>query len=240
MILNQDEVRRYLGYGKSKPDEKTKEDIVKISKEMEASIKARWVFEALTLDKAVDERVTFKDSPVILHGRQIMKLLQRCERVYVMACTLGAQADRLIELKDFLSPTLGMIADACASSYIETFCDLCQGEIEKELNPGEKLTFRFSPGYGDLPLSDQKAVLWHLQAEKRVGLFLTERFLMTPRKSVVAILGVLPPEKAKGEPNYCGYRDCQECPLSEKCNSHEQNVQQGTKPDVHESYEDVN
>lgn len=217
MILNQDEVRRYLGYGKSQPDAQTRDDLENISREIEGSLQGRWVYEVLKLADVMEARVTFRDSPVVLHGKQIANLLRDCDRAYVMACTLGAQADRMIVLKGFLSPTLGMITDACASAFIESWCDRCQEEIAKELSPGEKLTFRFSPGYGDLPLSDQKAVLAQLQAEKRIGLFLTESFLMTPRKSVVAILGVLPPEKEKGEPNQCGHADCTECPLSENC-----------------------
>lgn len=222
MILNKDEVRRYLGYGKSQPDAQTRDDLENISREIESSIPGRWVYEVLGLESVTEDLVTFQGSPVVLHGKQIANLLRDCDRAYVMACTLGARADRMIELKGFLSPTLGMITDACASAWIESWCDRCQAEIEKELEPGEKLTFRFSPGYGDLPLSDQKAVLHALQAEKRIGLFLTERFLMTPRKSVVAILGVLPPEKDKGEPNRCGHAHCTECPLSGNCRLHEQ------------------
>ncbi|HSP47227.1 MAG TPA: vitamin B12 dependent-methionine synthase activation domain-containing protein [Clostridiaceae bacterium] len=217
MILNQDEVRRYLGYGKSKPDAQTRDDLEHISREMEDTIQGRWVYEVLKTDTVTEDLVTFRDSPIVLHGKQIARLLKDCSRVYVMACTLGAQADRMIELKGFLSPTLGMVTDACASAYIESWCDQCQEEIAKSLEPGEKLTFRFSPGYGDLPLSDQKAVLAELQAEKRIGLFLTESFLMTPRKSVVALLGVLPPDKEKGTPNQCGHAGCTECPLSEDC-----------------------
>lgn len=217
MILNQDEVRRYLGYGKSKPDAQTRDDLEHISREMERSVKGRWVYEVLKTDTVTEDLVTFKASPVVLHGKQVAKLLKDCSRVYVMACTLGAHADRMIELKGFLSPTLGMLTDACASAWIESWCDRCQEEIAKALEPGEKLTFRFSPGYGDLPLSDQKPVLAQLQADKRLGLFLTESFLMTPRKSVVAILGVLPPGKDRGTPNQCGHAGCTECPLSETC-----------------------
>jgi hypothetical protein len=217
MILNQDEARRYLGYGKSEPDEKTRRDLEHMAREMEVSVQGRWVYEALNVESVTEDVVTFHDSLVVLHGKQIARLLKDCSRVYVMACTLGVQADRMIELKGFLSPTLGMVTDACASAYIESWCDRCQEEIAKALGPGEKLTFRFSPGYGDLPLSDQKAVLLQLQAEKRIGLFLTESFLMTPRKSVVAILGVLPPEKEKGTSHQCGHAGCTECPLSETC-----------------------
>ena len=49
---------------------------------------------------------------------------------------------------------------------------------------------RFSPGYGDLPLSCQPDFCRVLEAEKTVGITLTESFLMMPSKSVTAVIGV--------------------------------------------------
>ena len=51
-------------------------------------------------------------------------------------------------------------------------------------------TKRFSPGYGDLALAHQKEVLKLLNAEKNVGITLTDTCLMVPTKSVSAIVGI--------------------------------------------------
>ncbi|HBF33507.1 TPA: methionine synthase, partial [Candidatus Sumerlaeota bacterium] len=48
---------------------------------------------------------------------------------------------------------------------------------------------RYSPGYGDLALSNQKIIYDALGLQK-FGLELTERFLLIPEKSVLAIAGV--------------------------------------------------
>ena len=49
---------------------------------------------------------------------------------------------------------------------------------------------RFSPGYGDLPIEVQKDFLPLLDAERRLGITLSESCLMAPSKSVTAIIGV--------------------------------------------------
>ena len=58
---------------------------------------------------------------------------------------------------------------------------------------GCALRHRFSPGYGDLPLSVQPAFLAALDATRRLGITLTSSFLMVPTKSVTAFVGVARP-----------------------------------------------
>jgi len=115
-----------------------------------------------------------------------------------------------------------MIADACASALVEGYADLCQKEIEGNLKPNQTLTFRFAPGYGDLPLSTNKMILEELKAEKRIGIHLTETMLMTPRKSIVAILGILDGDTNKGNDHYCGNESCDDCSLKDNCTSRRQ------------------
>lgn len=102
------------------------------------------------------------------------------------------------------------ILDACGSAWVETGCDMAQAEIAERFAP-RFLTDRFSPGYGDLPLSLQPAVLGALDAERRLGIHLSDSFLMTPAKSVTAVIGVADtpqPARVRG----CGY-----CAMREIC-----------------------
>ena len=68
--------------------------------------------------------------------------------------------------------------------------DETEGEISKELAPGESLVSRYSPGYGDFPLAAQRTLLGLLDASRQVGVSLTDSLLMVPSKSVSAIIGV--------------------------------------------------
>ena len=55
---------------------------------------------------------------------------------------------------------------------------------------GHYLTGRFSPGYGDCPLTLQQPFAIALDTVRGLGMAVTPENLLTPRKSVTAILGV--------------------------------------------------
>ncbi|MBW8383349.1 MAG: hypothetical protein K0M69_12630, partial [Youngiibacter sp.] len=67
-----------------------------------------------------------------------------------------------------------------------------------------------------------KAILEELKAEKRIGIHLTDTMLMTPRKSIVAILGILDGEAEKGNDHSCGNESCDDCSLKDDCTSRRQ------------------
>jgi cobalamin-dependent methionine synthase I len=53
-----------------------------------------------------------------------------------------------------------------------------------------KLRPRFSPGFGDLPLSLQPEILAITNARKNLSITLDEGCLMSPSKSVTAFAGI--------------------------------------------------
>ena len=80
---------------------------------------------------------------------------------------------------------------AAAAAMVEAYCNELNAGWKKEyLENGLYLRPRFSPGYGDFPLSAQKQILDGLEAGKRIGITLTEGYLMMPSKSVTAVIGV--------------------------------------------------
>lgn len=109
--------------------------------------------------------------------------LRGCDRAALFCATLGAEADRKIRSQR-LSPAAAVVWDAAATAAIEQLCDDFCEQLPKPQRP------RFSPGYGDLPLDTQQALLALLQAELHVGVCLTDSLLMTPTKSVTAIVGL--------------------------------------------------
>ena len=73
------------------------------------------------------------------------------------------------------------------------------------------ITFRYSPGYGDLPLDIQRSFLSVLDTQKKIGLTASENNLLFPRKSVTAIIGIIDKNiKIKK-------RSCIECSNYENC-----------------------
>lgn len=68
---------------------------------------------------------------------------------------------------------------------------------------------RFSPGYGDLPLSAQREIFAVLDCGKRIGLMLNDSLLMSPSKSVTAFVGIGGEMKQKQNTcSACRMRDC--------------------------------
>lgn len=74
-----------------------------------------------------------------------------------------------------------------------------------------KSTGRFSPGYGDWDIAVQPMVAAALDTVRKAGLCVTDTNLMTPRKSVTALLGVSD-HPVKGQLAGCGH-----CVLRTRC-----------------------
>ena len=103
-----------------------------------------------------------------------------------------------------------VILDGCGSALVEQGCDAAEREISSRF-PELYLTDRFSPGYGDLPLSLQKDLCTALDAQRRLGIYVNESMLMTPQKSVTAIIGLSP------APQMARIRGCGYCSMGEHC-----------------------
>lgn len=136
--------------------------------------------------------------------------LRNCETAYVFAATTGVALHRLIGRNIIISPIRGMVTDAIGSAAIEAFCDY----INKSLGDVDYLRPRFSPGYGDLSLGCQQTILDFLGAGKHIGLALTDGGMLTPVKSVTAIIGQSKEKNKCKSKKGCMVCDRENCPYS--------------------------
>ena len=111
-----------------------------------------------------------------------------CNRVVMFGATLGTECDRQIKGASTTDVALAMALQATAADKIEEVCDNLEKEIIKEHNV--KLRQRYSPGYFDLDIKEQKKFFSLLELQKRIGLTLTDTYEMLPTKSVTAFIGV--------------------------------------------------
>ncbi len=147
-----------------------------------------------------------------LSGKDIRRHLAGCDRMAVLCATLGAAVDREIRLTEHRSMLLALALDAAAGEAIEKVCDAAEAEIREAITQsGRFLTGRYSPGYGDLPLSLQPELLTLCDAPRRIGLSVTPTNILTPRKSVTALLGI------SVHPVSGHARGCGTCGLSADC-----------------------
>ena len=178
------EVLRYLGYTDGVCECETEELIELCYRELARAITPRACF---TEGKIVRTGGGYLSvCGIDLESRALEKNLSGCDRAAVFGATLGAGADRLIAKYSSLSPSKSVVIDAVASSLIEVYCDAVCEMIAygREQNP------RFSAGYGDLSIENQVKFSELLSMQKNIGVCLTDSLLMTPTKSVTAIVGI--------------------------------------------------
>ena len=132
----------------------------------------------------------------ILKGEDIFRHLEGCSEAVLLAVTVGPGVDGQIRRAGVGDIAAGVASDAIGSVLAEQ---------------GLFLTGRFSPGYGDWPIGVQPLVAAALDTARRAGLCVTENDLMTPRKSVTALLG-LSDHPVKGRLAGCGH-----CVLNTRC-----------------------
>ena len=126
-----------------------------------------------------------------------LNILQGCANVYLLCATLGSEFDAWQRRLAVSSGADALITQAIGAAVIERWIDATEDEIRGELAAGEGLRIRYSPGFGDFPLSAQPAILTILDAPRRIGVSFTDSLLMVPSKSVTAVIGVCNGETAK-------------------------------------------
>lgn len=116
----------------------------------------------------------------------LLKNLAGASEAFVFVVTLGSEVDRLLTRLSRTSRAEAFIFDAVASALVEAACDVAEEEIKGELvcRP------RFSPGYGDFSIEHQGAILSFLGAPTHLGVCICESGLMSPMKTISAVMGI--------------------------------------------------
>lgn len=126
--------------------------------------------------------------PMEIRSDGLRKSLYQCNRVILFAASAGMDIDRLIAKHSKLSPARALLFHSIGAERVEALCNVFCDQISRDLNV--KLSPRFSPGYGDLPLTLQSEILSLLDAQHTLGIGLNESLLLSPSKSVTAFAGI--------------------------------------------------
>lgn len=121
-------------------------------------------------------------------GNDIIRHLAGCENVYLFAATLGDAPDReSSRLISRGSSYKAFLCDSIAAVMIENYCDdECEALAKRERGT---FTARFSCGYGDFPLDEQKEICRLLDTTRTIGVHVSDGCLLMPQKSVTALIG---------------------------------------------------
>lgn len=197
--INRAEALRYIGGSKTQMNEAMEALLESCEKEILNAANPKYLYKKIPLE----------DSGLLI-GSSVKEHMKDCDEAIILCATIGADVDKLIRTASVTDMAKAVVIDAIASTAVEQICGKLE-EILKTENPDKYFTWRFSPGYGDYPIELQEKFLSILDAPRKIGLCSNENSLLTPSKSVTAIIGVSnsPIEKKR--------RGCAVCNLRKTC-----------------------
>ena len=205
--VDRGEMLRYAGFAGGEPDEATARRAGAMTGVCLREARPAWRY--ALLDLAFDGGTPVLDGTP-LPGRDIARHLQGAQRCAMMAVTLGLGAERALRAMQQRSMADALLLDAAMSACVESAADACCRDIAHDAGAsGLYVGARFSPGYGDLPLSMQRAFERALDMRRTLGISMTDGCLLIPQKSVTAFVGLYPqrPSRAEGGCDLCPARD---------------------------------
>lgn len=208
--IDKKEVLRYRGHkGDVIPDglDKVVDDVMG---RIYDHITPRFVQSRFTVTQA--DNGVMLDNGLVLQGQDIKKHLADCDECYIICATVGIGADNFIRTMSAMGSVYALVADGAATAAVEALCDSVENTLRRQLKAENKyLTWRYSPGYGDFPFTQQPEILSLLKADKMIGVSCNDSCMMIPAKSVTAVMGIAKTKPAQKT------RSCDRCPNRENC-----------------------
>lgn len=204
MTIDFKEAARYLGYRNAEPDAAAMKLIEECAAAVLKEAEPKHIYRRFDLE--ISDDGVIRAGGLEMKSRSLERNLTGCGEVIFFAATLGNGPDMLMNRYSKLSISKAAVLQAVAAAAIEGYCNECQRNIENELAAENiYLRPRFSPGYGDLPLTLQPDFLRVLNAQKTVGIYLSDGGIMLPEKSVTALMGL------SRENSRCHIEGCEAC-----------------------------
>ena len=214
--IDKKETYRYLGYhfgGEIPLDAELEKMVDELTVKLKENITPRCAYELYRLETDTDTCLLFtfdqafelKDSvkpqrPVLsIQSKKLSAHISGCRYAVLTAATIGPGADMMIRRFSGRSTIKPAILQAAGAAAIEAFADEATEQIRQDLSNclydhsearALQLKMRFSPGYGDFSLEHQKDFFELLKLEKTLGMSLNTALLMSPSKSITAIIGI--------------------------------------------------
>lgn len=233
------EACRYLGYRGITPDAAVGECLERCVEQLQKECHPRAVWERypLRVEKTAGESVLPEATDSVSGGKTVKdaekstcrivagdlrfisndlgRNLDGCTTLVLMAATIGTGVDYLIRRAEARSMVEAAVYQAAGAAMVEAWCDTVNQRIVETLRrEGLFARPRFSPGYGDAPLTLQRDFSRLLAMPATCGISLTDTLLMVPSKSVTAFIGFSKQNKE------CVIAGCEACGKREDCAYH--------------------
>jgi hypothetical protein len=157
---------------------------------LKKTIRPKVLFTTRKIQKIEGSTLTL-EGDIKLKSAKLSKTLGKCDRITFFLATIGEQVDNVIKTsirKKKLSDAY--IYDAIGSAAVEATVDDFQNRMDSKVKEkNQQTTLRFSPGYCDWKINEQKKVFSVLENDL-IDVDLNESYLMAPRKSVSGVFGI--------------------------------------------------
>ena len=214
--IENDELAKLLGGQKKKSLPKSISKKVETARQKLNNLIKPSVQYRILKPSVMDNDVVQLDETVEFTSAKLAKSLKNAEKIVCFVGTIGTgvedEVNRLLNKQRLAD---AYILDAMASVAVENMIDRFQDLMENRLSAEEMtVTFRFSPGYCDWPVTQQKE-LFNLFDIKEIEVELLDSCLMKPRKSVSGVFGITSQDSES-------YNPCRDCP-TRSCESRRRN-----------------
>ena len=198
------EAIRYLGYGRHAVDDHTLKLVESCFEELSQAACGRIVYRIFELEFPESGRILLGNLDI--HSKNLYKNLTGCKKAVLLGATLGPKVDLLLRKYSIGDMARVVTLQACAAAMLEEYLDEWQTALEADMKKeGYYIRPRFSPGYGDFDIAHQDMILRMLDTAKKIGLTLTGGNMLTPSKSVTAVIGLSETETS------CHIKGCEAC-----------------------------
>jgi cobalamin-dependent methionine synthase I len=211
--IDQQEVLNHIGYGMEyKPSARITSLVNDYIENYHDLIASSYAYKIRDIESIEDNRVHIGDS-ITLESKVIARLLKRCKKVAVFALTIGNYLEEMVAyLAENGLVLQATVLDAIGSGAAEKLAVYVEDRIRQMAHAeGFVASWRFSPGYCDWEVHQQKMVFQALNGDT-AGIRLTESLLMIPRKSISGIIGIGPADNGIEDYNPCCTCKKKECP----------------------------
>ena len=175
--------KEILRYASTKDGERERALIASCFEELgdKISYGVAFIEKTFTIENSVVKFDDFSVSSVSL-----AKYLGGATSVMMFVASIGPEIDRLIIKYSKLEPSRALILQAIGTERVESLANAFMKELKER---GYKLSPRFSPAFGDVPIELQREFFRILKPEK-MGVTLNQSLLMSPSKSITAFIAV--------------------------------------------------
>ena len=204
--IENDEVAKLLGGKKKKSLPKSIRKKVHNARQKLNNLIKPILYYRIVKPSCMDNHRVQLDETVEFTSAKLAKTLKNAERIVCFVGTIGTgvenEINRLLGKQKLAD---AYILDAMASVAVENMIDRFQDLMENKFSAEDRtVTLRFSPGYCDWPVTQQKK-LFNIFDTKEIDVELLDSCLMKPRKSVSGVFGITPQESES-------YNPCRDCP----------------------------